>query len=89
MKIGFMSLHFVWKPPEKSMKANANVPTLLAAFASEKFRPPGPSTPASIPMARKRMRAGTLIFSDREPATRLRKKRSPATRKGFTVCNIE
>ena len=83
--MGFMSLHFVWKPPEKSMKASANVPTLLAALASEKFRPPGPSTPAIIPIPKKRIRAGTLIFSESEPATRLMKNKSPATRKGFTV----
>ena len=78
-----MSLHFVWNPPEKSMNASANVPILLAAFASEKLSPPGPSTPATIPIPRNRINAGTLIFSESAPATRLMKNNKPATKKGF------
>ena len=67
------------------MKANAKVPTLLAALASEKFKPPGPSTPANIPIAKNKINAGTLIFSDNAPATRLKKNNIPATRKGLIV----
>ena len=70
------------------MNASANVPTLLAATASLKYKPPGPSTPANIPIARKRINAGTLIFSDNDPATRLMKKSRPATRNGSIILSI-
>ena len=82
--MGRTSSHRVSNPPENRMKARAKVPMEFVVTASSNCSPPGPFSPASIPMARNRMSPGTLMRSESVPATRLRKKRSPATRKGST-----
>ena len=47
-----MLSHFVSSPPEKRMKESATTPRDWARYGSSKWMPPGPSEPASIPMAR-------------------------------------
>ena len=62
------------------MKASATVPTRFVNGASSKGSPPGPSTPASIPIPKKRMSAGMRVLSETVPASRLRKNSRPVTR---------
>jgi len=53
-----MHCHFVSIPPEKSMNTRATTPISCDNLKSSKYICPGPSVPASIPIARKINRAG-------------------------------
>src|SRR5690606_35000757 len=54
----------VSNPPPKRMKARATTPTPWASSTSSNSMPPGPSDPASMPMARNRSSDGTPRRSD-------------------------
>ncbi|MNT02271.1 hypothetical protein D3C72_1367610 [compost metagenome] len=59
----------VRSPPSSRMIASARLPTRKLSQVSEKRMPPGPSTPASMPTARKTSRNGTPRRAEKAPST--------------------
>ena len=57
-KIVRVEAQSVSNPPANKMHTRAATPTVLAIPASSKAKPPGPSTPANMPMAKKTTRTG-------------------------------
>src|SRR5581483_11996745 len=75
------------------MKTRATTPSACARPASAKAMPPGPSDPASMPMSRKKMSAGTPSRPDVLLATTLTSSSTPPTSRtvsiGGIVCAME
>ena len=61
----------VRSPPSKRMIASARLPSRLASLKSSKSMPPGPSSPASMPITRNTSRSGAPTRAENALATML------------------
>ena len=72
----------VRKPPSSRITASATLPTQKLSLKSSNTRPPGPSTPASVPTTRKTNRKEKPARAEITPASTLKKINDAAASSG-------